>query len=49
MDRAEVNCRGVNELAEAIEVLSRIEDVTAASNVKMKMMDGQSLEESPRM
>lgn len=39
---------GVNELAEAIEVLSRIEDVTAASNVKMKMMDGQSLEESPQ-
>ena len=39
---------GVNELAEAIEVLSRTEDVTAASNVKMKMMDGRSLEGSPQ-
>lgn len=40
---------GVNELAEAIEVLSRIEDVTAASNVKMKMMDGKVWKNPPRM
>lgn len=39
---------GINELAEVIEVLSRTEDVTAASNVKMNMMDGRSLEESPQ-
>lgn len=38
---------GVDELAEVIEVMSRTVDVTAASNVKMKIMDGRSLDESP--